>query len=209
VSAATLSRILQENRNLPRTFTLGYATLNGEQIRALETASIPDVDVKLIKCSLSDGDVGCREAFIECLQSDGCLVQLQDCEIDCQVLATALTGNSCVTRLVLPVSLRNDANMAVLYKALASSNKGMLYLNWNMCPTCDENLSSLCQSLEAHPTLTCLDLRDIRPMGLHGDRFVAPEDIIFFRRAEDTKDKHCSRNDASKYSIADRPPFRW
>jgi hypothetical protein len=129
-----------------------------------------------MKSSLSD-EVGCREAFVECLQSEGCPIQLQDCEIDCQVLATALTGNSRVTRLVLPVSLRNDANMPVLFTALAN-NKGLLYLHWNMRPTSDENLSLLCQSLQAHPTLTCLDLRDIRPMGLHGDRFVSPDDRI-------------------------------
>jgi hypothetical protein len=137
LSAATLSRILQENRNLPRTFTVSDATLNEEQIRALETAPMPDVDVKLLKCSLPD-NVGCREAFVECLQSDGCPIQLQECEIDCQALATALTGNSRVTRFVLPVSLRNDANIAVLYKALAN-NKGMLYLHWNSRPTRDEN----------------------------------------------------------------------
>jgi hypothetical protein len=48
VSAATLSRIFQENRDLPRTFTVSRATLNEEHIRALETASSPDVEVSLI-----------------------------------------------------------------------------------------------------------------------------------------------------------------
>jgi hypothetical protein len=44
VSAATLSRIFQQNnRDLPQTFTVGFATLNEEHIRALETASSPDV----------------------------------------------------------------------------------------------------------------------------------------------------------------------
>jgi hypothetical protein len=170
VSAATLSRILQESRNLPRTFILGYATLNEEQIRALETASSPDVEVVLSDCSPAD-DAGCLEAFVECLQSDGCPIglKLTECTFDCQVLATALTGNSRVTRLQLAVSLRSDAYTAVLFAALAN-NKSLLLLNLNGHPTSDANLSLLCQSLRAHPTLTSLALRDIGPASHNGRR---------------------------------------
>jgi hypothetical protein len=167
VSAATLSRILQENRNLPRTFTVVGATLNEEQIRALETASSPDVEVVLRDCSLSD-DASCREALTECLKSDGCPTYLQECKIDCQVLATALTGNSRVTRLQLPASLRNDVNMSLLFAALAN-NKGLVHLDLRMLPISDENLSLLCQALRAHSTLTCLDLRQTEPLTQNGD----------------------------------------
>jgi hypothetical protein len=185
VSTATLSRILQENRNLPWTFSAGNAALNEEQIRALETASGPDVEVVLSYCRLVI-DVGCREAFYECLQSDGCPIQLQACKIDCQVLATALTGNSRVTRLELPLSMSNDVNMSPLFAALAN-NKGILHLNLNGHPTSDEDLSLLCQSLQAHPTLTCLDLCETEPLTPIDVRFVAPEDRIVLSDVQKTQ----------------------
>jgi hypothetical protein len=164
VSAVALSAIFQENRDLPRTFTVGFATLNEEQIRALETASSPDVEVQLHKCSLS-GDAACREAFVECLQSDGCPIKLKQCTIDCQVLATALAGNSRVTSLRLPHYWGWEADVTrkgLIFRSFAE-NKGLVHLDLYGLPISDENLSVLCQSLQVHPTLTSLDLRDTRP----------------------------------------------
>jgi hypothetical protein len=163
VSAATLSRIFQENhRNLPRTFTLSCATLNEEQIRALETASSPDVEVMLASCSIPD-NAGCREVFVACLQNDGCPIKLQECAIDCQVLATALAGNSRVTSLVLPYGWRrDDTGTGVNLRSLAE-NKSLVHLGLFGVSISDENWSVLCQSLQAHPTVTSVDLRDTLP----------------------------------------------
>jgi hypothetical protein len=131
--------------------------LNEEQIHALATASRPDMEVILKGCNLLRGP-DCRAAFVKCLRHDGGPIQLNACNIDCQVLAAALKGNCRVTRLNL-VSTRIDAETDVIFRSLAES-KGLVELVlYNAHPISDENWTILCQSLKGHPTLTILDLR--------------------------------------------------
>jgi hypothetical protein len=167
VSGATLSRIFEENRDLPRTFTVSRATLNEEQIRALDTASSPDVEVMLASCIIPD-NAGCREAFVECLQSDGCPIKLQGCTIDCQVLATALRGNSRVASLVLPNYWTAEETMQGIVSRSLAENKSLMHLCFRESAISDENWSLLCQSLQVHPTLTSLDLRNTARVQING-----------------------------------------
>jgi hypothetical protein len=169
ISGATLSRIFQENhRNLPRTFTVARATFNEEHIRALETASSPDVEVVLASCRIPD-DAGGQEVFAACLQNDVCPINLQECAIDCKVLATALTGNSRVTSLRLPSGWTvDDARKGAIFRSLAE-NKSLLHLELHGTSISDENLSVLCQSLQVHPTLTSLDLHNTKPLAQNSD----------------------------------------
>jgi hypothetical protein len=89
-------------------------------------------------------------------------------EIDSQIIASALTGNSRVTRFRprvsrgARVSRTNDADMAILISALAN-NTGLVEVKLWYRPISDDNWSILCESLKAHPTLTSLDLRNTRP----------------------------------------------
>jgi hypothetical protein len=51
----------------------------------------------------------------------------------------------------------DDAERAILYRALAS-NRGLVDLVLHGAPISDENWTIMCQSLQAHPSLTSLDL---------------------------------------------------
>jgi hypothetical protein len=78
------------------------------------------------------------------------------CEIDCQIIANALTGDSRVTRPHFHFHGTDDAGKAILFRALAN-NKGLVKLQFFFDPISDENWTILCQSLQAHPSLTSLD----------------------------------------------------
>jgi hypothetical protein len=104
-------------------------------------------------CSPADDAL---DAFVECLQSDRGPIKLDTCEINTRILANALEGKSRVTRLEPASGLTNDAE-AVLFRALAN-NRGLGNLNMQNHSISDENWTILCQSLQAHPTLTSLNL---------------------------------------------------
>jgi hypothetical protein len=134
--------------------------LSEDQCLALATMSRLDVELEVRYCRLADDAAG---AFVECLhQSDRGPVNLDLCKIDSQVIANALTGDSRVTRLKPHFDWTDDAEKAVLFRALAN-NRGLVELNLGGCSISDNNWSVLCESLQAHPTLTCLNLEDTRP----------------------------------------------
>jgi hypothetical protein len=76
-----------------------------------------------------------------------------------------------VTRLEPDFDWTDDADIAILFRAFAN-NKGLVDLDFGTDPISDENLMILCQSLQAHPTLTSLNLEDTRPMGPAEDRII-------------------------------------
>jgi hypothetical protein len=163
ITCAGLSRLFQESRDSLRTFTLENMTLNEDQCRALAIASRPTLEIALHNCSLPHG-TDCENAFIECLQSDSGLIKLVRCRISCRVLSAGLTGNSRVTRLLLPHSwTQGDAGKSGFFRALAS-NRGLEYLNVNGNFIYDKNWAVLCESLQAHPALTNLDLSGTIPV---------------------------------------------
>jgi hypothetical protein len=130
--------------------------LSGDLCRALATMSRLDVEVEIRLCSLADDALG---AFTECLHTDRGPITLDRCQITSRVLAAALTGDSRVTRLELPLHwAADDANERDFYRALAN-NRGLEDLSFYCVSINDENWSILCESLQAHPTLTSLDLR--------------------------------------------------
>jgi hypothetical protein len=118
-----------------------------------------DVELDMFDCSLADDAAG---AFVECLHSDRGPIKLKQCDIDTQIIASALTGNSRVTSLKPGFGRTNDAETAVLFSALAN-NRGLEELDLEDTPISDDNWSILCESLKAHPTLTDLNLLDTRP----------------------------------------------
>jgi hypothetical protein len=137
--------------------------LSEDQCLALATMSRLDVEVTISYCNLAD-DVAAAAtgAFVECLQSDRGPVNLEVCEIGSQILANALTGDSRVARLQPDFDEADDAEKAILLRALAN-NRGLVHLDLHSDPICDENWMILCESLQAHPTLTSLNLIDTRP----------------------------------------------
>jgi hypothetical protein len=132
--------------------------LNADLCHALATMSRLDVEVVLSYCRLSNDAAG---AFVKCLQSDRGPVKLEQCNLDNQIIASALTGKSRVTKLK-PNYRTHDAELAAWFTALANS-RGLVDLNWEGCSISDDNWSILCESLQAHPTLSSLNLINTRP----------------------------------------------
>jgi hypothetical protein len=176
LSGAALSLFLQESRSCLRKVTLYDMALTEDQCRALATMSRLDVELVMFFCSLVDDAAG---AFVECLHSDKGPIKLNGCEIDNQILASALTGKSRVTRLELvPV---NDTEHGMNFRALAN-NRGLLNLFLQFNSISDENWTILCESLKAHPTLTSLNLSYTRPRIPTGGRIAVTDDDQKTRR---------------------------
>jgi hypothetical protein len=157
LSGAALSLFFQESPSCLREVLLWNLVLDADLCQALATMSRLDVEltIHVLCCSLADDAAG---AFVECLQGDKSPVKLIDCTIDRQILASGLTGNSRVTKLKLLDSGRaNNADTAVLFATLAN-NRGLVDLDLYCCSINEDNWSILCESLQAHPTLTKLDL---------------------------------------------------
>jgi hypothetical protein len=165
LSGAGLSLSFQDSRDSLRQVTLYYMALDADQCLALATMSRLDVELGIHECRVSNAAEG---AFVECLHSDRGPVKLHNCKIDSQTIAHALTGNSRVTTLKPDFGETNDAEMAILFTALAN-NRGMLDLDLRFCCISDDNFSILCQSLQAHPTLTNLNLIYTRPIRIRID----------------------------------------
>jgi hypothetical protein len=159
VSGAALSLFFNESRSCLRKVTLGSMALTEDLCIALNTMSRLDVELNISCYSLWNGAAG---AFVECLQSDRGPVKLYKFQIDSQILASALTGKSRVTKLEPYYRVTNDANMDALFRALAN-NRGLVELNLAYKSISDENWTILCESLKAHPTLSSLDLRNTWP----------------------------------------------
>jgi hypothetical protein len=153
VPSATLSRLMVESHGNLRELEMEYLTLEEEQVHLLATAS-PNLDVKLCCCTIPDA---AGNAFIECLQSNRGPTELYKCQIDAQILATALRGNHHLKCLWI-FSIRGAEYFQTFAAALAE-NLGLVELNlFYFKPVSDNVLFSLCRSLRAHPTLAHLDL---------------------------------------------------
>jgi hypothetical protein len=166
LSGAGLSLFFQESRDDLRKVTLQSINLSENQCLALTTMSRLDVELNINYCRLADDTAG---AFVECLQSDRGPVKMSYCGIDSQVLASALTGDSRVTRLTQGSQRANDAGMAVLFAALAN-NRGLVELELGGCFMNDDNWTILCESLKAHPSLTILNRIGTGPSRSHTEQ---------------------------------------
>jgi hypothetical protein len=166
LSGPGLSLFFQESRSCLRKVSLRNMALSEDLCHALATMARFDVELNVGYCSLSDDAAG---SFGECLHSDRGPVELINCEIDSQILASALAGQSRVTRLgpAFEFERTADAETAVLFRAL-TNNRGLLELDVQYCSISDENWSVLCESLRVHPTLTILNLIDTGPRSTAG-----------------------------------------
>jgi hypothetical protein len=153
LSGAALSIFFQESRDSLQKVNLRDITLSEDQCLALATMSRLDVELKVDWCSLADDAAG---AFVEFLQSDRGPVEMNWCRIDSQIIANALTGDSRVTSFKPASGLTDDAE-AVFFRALAN-NRSLVNLDLRNHYISNENWTFMCQSLQAHPTLTSLFL---------------------------------------------------
>jgi hypothetical protein len=160
LSGAGLSLFFQESPSCLRQVTLFNLGLSEDQCLALAAMSRLDVEVTLIHCRLVADDAA--GAFVECLHSDGGPIELRYCNIESQIIASGLTGNSRVTKLTPDYPSTNDAETAILVAALAT-NRGLEELDLEGTPISDDIWRIICNSMKAHPTLTNLNLLGTRP----------------------------------------------
>jgi hypothetical protein len=167
VSEAALAFLFEESRGNVRSVCLSDCSLNEGHIRALSTESRPDVELELSTCKLVD-NVGCRKAFVECLQNNRGPTEISGCDIDHRVLANALRNNTRVTSICLWYTRYEDQiGQGELFRALAS-NRGLVELRMAWCSINKENWAVLCESLQGHPTLTSLSLAYTCPLNPSG-----------------------------------------
>jgi hypothetical protein len=172
LSGAGLSLFFQESRDSLREVLFHGVALSADLCHALATMSRLEMELEMRYCRLADD---AAVAFVDCLHSGRGPIKLISCEIDSQIIANSLTGASRVTKLKPVLGQTNDAETAVLFRALAN-NRGLVDLDWEDRSISDDNWSILCESLKAHPTLTCLNLRSTRPQRPNGGTIVLTDD---------------------------------
>jgi hypothetical protein len=172
ISGAALSLFFQESRDDLRKVVLYNLALSADLCQALATMSRLDVELDLLWCTLADDAAG---AFVECLQSEKGPVKLDNCKVDSRIIADALTGNSRVTTLTPLYGRTNDAETAISFRALAN-NRGLVDLDWEGRSISNDNWTILCESLQAHRTLTKLDLDYTSPRSPDGSKIVLTDD---------------------------------
>jgi hypothetical protein len=164
VTGPSLSRFLEaksRNKNL-RLFALHLVTLTEDQIRALASVSGSDDMKVILKGCCIPYITACRDAFIECIQSDRGPTELHGCSIDRRILGQALTSNTSVVHLKLSPCRLSDHFSNSLVGALAH-NRGLVHLDMTSSAIGDDHWSVLCESLRVHPTMTTLILNDTHP----------------------------------------------
>jgi hypothetical protein len=174
VSGEAISLFFQASLASLQKVTLHSMNLNEDQCLALATMSRRDVEVEMSDCRLVEGE-GAADTFVQCLQSDRGPIKLNNCEIGSQIIARALTGNSRATKLKPHFWETNDADVAIVFAALAN-NRGLVDLDLYDNSISNESWSVLCESLKAHPMLTNLDLRNSAPRLQTGEIIVLTDD---------------------------------
>jgi hypothetical protein len=186
ISGAALSHFFQDNSRDNSNFRMVHFSgmaLREDQCLAIATMSSRlynnDVEIRLSCCSLAgDGRGAAAATFVDCLQSDrGGPVSLFRCEIRSHILTSVLTGSSRVTR----IKLGYPVLMSLLFGTVLASNRGLVDLDLRCHSISDKSWSILGQSLEQHPTLISLDLRDTRPTRQ------ASEEVMFEQKIKRTR----------------------
>jgi hypothetical protein len=167
ISGAALAFLFEESRGNVWSVCLSNCILNEEHIRALSTESLPYMKLELSNCELVH-NVGCRKAFVECLQNNRGPTQISVCDIHHRVLANALRHNTRVTSICLWYERYEDQiGQGELFGALAS-NRGLVEVRMAWCSINNKNWAILCESLQRHPTLTSLSLAYTCPLNSTG-----------------------------------------
>jgi hypothetical protein len=167
IAGAALAFLFEESRGNVWSVCLSNCILNKEHIRALSTESRPAMKLELSNCELVD-NLGCRKAFVECLQNNRGPTVISVCDIDHRVLANALRHNTRVTSICLWYErYENQIGQGELFRALAS-NRGLVEVRMAWCSINNENWAILCESLQGHPTLTSLSLAYTCPLNPAG-----------------------------------------
>jgi hypothetical protein len=162
INAPTLAYLMGQCQSL-KALSLKSLTLDENQIRVLGAYSRPDLEVELIACKpTSTGTI----TLAEVLGRNQGPTSLAWCEFDYSVLADGLRGNSRLKILRPPFLQNNNVDEERQVLSIASAlreNKGLIELNLHCYGFRgnDETWRTVCDSLQAHPTLEVLNLSQV------------------------------------------------
>jgi hypothetical protein len=164
ISAPSFAYLMEQCQSLKLlSVTGGFDDMDENDCRVLSAYSRPDLEINLIRCSLTSAGAS---ALAEVLGTNQGPTKLDYCLIDNLILADGLRGNSRLKslRLRIPGNLE-IGNQAILEIAGAlKENKGLvsldlrcdLFRNFTMS---NETWGAVCDSLKTHPRLEVLNLR--------------------------------------------------
>jgi hypothetical protein len=155
----SLSHLFEPGREDLRAVTLRDMIFNEEHIRVLANAPQPKLQLALRDCRFSDGDIS-KKALRQWLQSGRGPTELYQCVVGSDVVASALSGNSRLSKLLLcleKASTTTTPELASIFRALGEA-RGLTEFDAFWYSIGDANWNLLCQSLQKHPTLTSLGL---------------------------------------------------
>jgi hypothetical protein len=152
INAPTLAYLMEQCQSL-KLLTLKNQEMDEDHCRVLGAYSIPDLEIVLDNCTISDAGA-C--ALAEVLERNQGPTKITFCEIDNVILANGLRGNSRLKSWRPHISGNRDVgNREVLAIAGAlRENKGLVDLDLSAgSGTNAVTWGAICDSLKAHPTL--------------------------------------------------------
>jgi hypothetical protein len=157
INATSLECLMEQCQKL-KVLRLEGVALDENHCRVLGTYS--RLEIELEKCRFT-GTAG-AETLVEVLGRNQGPTELDRCAIDIFVLADGLRGNSRLKRMTLCPINRDAANQDLLAISSAlKENKGLVHLHLQYdFGKSDETWGAICDSLETHPTLEVMELRN-------------------------------------------------
>jgi hypothetical protein len=158
INVPTLAYLMEQCQSL-KVLSLEGLYLDEDHCRVLGTYSRPGLEIVLDSCTITSAGAS---ALAEVLGRNQGPTKLDDCDIDCLVLADGLRRNSHLKSLRPRFSSNHEVEKRQIL-AIAGAvreNKGLVVfdLSSQFCVD-DETWGAICDSLETHPTLEVLDLR--------------------------------------------------
>jgi hypothetical protein len=159
INATSLEYVMEQCQSL-KLLSLHDLALDENHCRVLGTYSRSGLEIELEHCRIRGA---AAETLAEVLKRNQGPTEIYLCEIDHFVLADALRGNSRLKSLTFRAFNRDAGKQELLAISSAlKENKGLVDLHlWYDFGTSYETWGAICDSLETHPTLEVLEVRNV------------------------------------------------
>jgi hypothetical protein len=166
ICAITLAYLLERCQSL-KVLSLTDLVLDENHCRVLGAYSRPDLEINLVRCTLTSAGTS---ALAEVLRRNQGPTKLVLCESDALILANGLRENSRLESWRLDSSSSNDRDAGYLLAIAAAlkENKGLIDLDLSALRSGrfrvdNETWDVVCDSLKTHPTLQVLSFHSMGP----------------------------------------------
>jgi hypothetical protein len=159
INTTSLEYLMEQCQSL-KVLTLENVALDENHCRVLGTYSRTGLEIELERCRITGA---AAVALAEVLGRNQGPTKLDRCQIDNFVLADGLRGNSSLKSLTLRTFNRDTPNQELLEISSAlKENKGLVDIHLlDDFMKSDEAWGAICDSLETHPTLEVLEIRNL------------------------------------------------